>query len=102
MKRMKKMKKMRMLSLVLIAILMVGSLAGCTGGSESADGKVTISVGNWPAKEGAALDAKEAQKAAFEQKYPNITIKPDTWAFDFKTYYPKAAAGLLPKAFLSM
>ena len=96
---MKRMKKMRMLSLVLIAILMVGSLAGCTGGSENPDGKVTISVGNWPAKEGAALDAKEAQKAAFEQKYPNITIKPDTWAFDFKPYYPKAAAGLLPTTY---
>ena len=39
---MKRMKKMRMLSLVLIAILMVGSLAGCTGGSESADGMMAL------------------------------------------------------------
>lgn len=68
-------------------------------GAEATTGIVTISVGNWPSTEGASLDTRESQKKAFEEKYSEIKIEPDTWAFDLKTYYPKAAAGLLPTTY---
>lgn len=91
---------MKKIALFLTLALVIGMFAGCGAKKETAsDGTVTISVGNWPAKEGTALDTKEAQKAAFEKANPNIKIEPDTWSFDLETYYPKAAAGLLPTTY---
>ena len=90
---------MRKICIILSVVLLIGMVAGCQQGTTQTDGQITISVGNWPANEGAALDTKNEQKAAFEERYPNIKIEPDTWAFDFRTYYPKAAAGLLPTTY---
>ena len=97
-------KTAKVISAALAAAMVAGTLVGCAGfgdGSKdsSGDRQVTISVGSWPAKEGVALDTREAQKAAFEENYPDIKIQPDTWAFELATYYPRAAAGQLPTTY---
>lgn len=93
---------MKKISLILALALSVSMLASCGERKDAvtdADGNIVLTVGNWPAKEGAALDTKEEQKKLFEEKYSNIKINPDTWAFDIQTYYPKAAAGLIPNVY---
>ena len=82
---------------VLISAMVFG-LCGCSGGKEAAnDGKIEISIGDWPAETNKA-NYKEyiEKKEMFEKKYPNITIKPDNWAFSTDTFLPKAAGGTLP------
>ena len=64
--------------------------------SKDKDGKITISVGGWPDPEGDVLDKMNGYKEEFEKENPNITIVPDTWTFDLKTFYPKAETGTLP------
>lgn len=80
------------------AALACMTLASC-GGQTADSGKVELSVGSWPTSEGKALDTANNRKAAFEQEYPNITIVPDTWAYDLRSFYPKAEAGLLPDVY---
>ena len=45
------------------------------------------------------LDANVTRNEAFENENPDIKIVPDTWTFDLQSFYPKAAAGLLPTVF---
>ena len=97
---MKKMKMKKVFAGILSAALVACALTGCGGGGNTAsDGSVTISVGDWPTKEGASLDRRNEQKATFEAANQNVTIEPDTWSFDLRTFYPKAEAGLLPNVF---
>lgn len=94
------MKVKKFFAIALSAVVAVGALGGCTGGDNKAsDGKVTISVGDWPTKEGTSLTRKEEQKKTYEEAYENVRIEPDTWSFDLRTFYPKAEAGLLPNVF---
>lgn len=94
------MKIKKFFAVVLSAAMAVGVLAGCNGGENKAsDGNVTISVGDWPTKEGSQLERRTEQKASFEEKFNNVSIEPDTWSFDLRTFYPKAEAGLLPNVF---
>lgn len=91
--------KAKKIIVTLLAAAMATSMLASCGNKVEDDGHVEISVSNWPAKEGDDLDRMNKLKADFEAEYPNITIKPDTWAFDLKTFYPKAEAGMLPDVF---
>ena len=99
-------------SVSLALILSVGLLSGCGGKDEAENvvsdeailnvdenAPVTISIGQWPTREGKDMDRMNKRKEEFEKLYPNITIEPDTWKYDVKTFYPKAQAGLLPTVF---
>lgn len=94
------MKKRRIVALGLAAMLAVTTLAGCGIGSGGSDGKVTISVGNWPDEtKPEALKDKNRIKDEFEAKNPDIKIVSDTYGFDTKTFTMKAAADQLPTMF---
>ena len=95
------MKAKKIIVTLLAAAMATSMLASCSGGNTDDNGEVTISVGNWPAKEGADLDRMNNMKAQFEEAHTNIKITPDTWAYDLKTFYPKAEAGMLPTIFQS-
>ena len=84
---------------ILATILTLSMCASCGTKKNNGSEKVELAVGSWPATEGASLDRRVQQKADFELEYSNITIVPDTWTFDLKTFYPKAEAGLLPNLF---
>lgn len=85
------------------AAMAAGAASGCSGqgGDKDAQGRTTISVGNWPSKEGTELDTFNARKAAFEENNPDVVVEPDTWAFELKTFYAKAAGGQLPTVYLT-
>ena len=83
---------------VLIALACT-MLAGC-GTKSGGDGKINISVSNWPTsndKTNAELYGGYLKK--MNEKYPDITVKPDTWQYDVNSFLPKAASGQLPTVF---
>ncbi|MEE1047739.1 MAG: extracellular solute-binding protein [Clostridia bacterium] len=87
-----------------VAAISVTMFAGCggTGTSEAPrdeQGRVIISVGGWPDKEGPSLDNINARKAGFEAANTDVVVEPDLWKFDRKTFYAKAAGGQLPTVF---
>ena len=88
----------RLCALVLAVIMSVAVFASC-GKNTGDSGNITLSVGGWPTAEGDWLDTLNQRKIDFETENPNVTIEPDTWTFDLKTFYPKAEAGLLPNVF---
>ena len=110
----------RLLTILLCLVLLVGILAGCGKGesdgtdntkasdkpSGSADGDetpsevenkpVTITVAMWPEENDApGLELKEKQLAEMKEKYPWITVKPERWPYDVKSFLPKAESGQL-------
>lgn len=97
------MKTRKILSLLLAVSVSAGLLASCGGNDTqtNADGKVVLTVGNWPDEEAnAKLYASRMQiKADFEAKYPDIVIEPDNWSYDVKTFAAKAEGGTLPIIF---
>ena len=89
-----------------LAVIMAAAMvsAGCAGcGSKVSDkdenGRTTITVGGWPQKEGSSLDAMEERKAKFEESNPDVAIIPDSWTFDLKSFYAKAAGNQLPNIY---
>lgn len=91
------MKKILMYIMALSLILACTACGNSTG--DETDGQITLSVGGWPSQEGAKLDNMNNLKSTFETENPGVTIEPDTWTFDLKTFYPKAEAGMLPDLF---
>ena len=88
------------MSLVAAVTLLCGGFAGCGGGgATSSNGKTQFSVGGWPSKEGKDKENMEAKKARFEEANPEFEVVPDNWAFDLRSFYPKAAGGQLPTVF---
>ena len=89
----------------LLLAVSVGSVALSACGSKdtakSDDGKVVITVGNWPDEEtNAKLYATRMQlKDDFEAQNPDITIKTDGWAYDVSTFAAKAEGGTLPTVY---
>ena len=83
----------------MLAVAVAAGICASCGKKAEDDGKVTLSIGGWPSNEGDWLDTMNKYKEDFEAENPNITIKPDTWGFDLKTFYPKAESGLLPDTF---
>lgn len=90
-----------------LAVLMLASSIGCsnnkTNSGRNADGKIIAEIGNWPS-EAAPLDLerKEAQKKEFEEKYTDIEIVPNTYAYEVKSFVAKAAANQLPGLLLNL
>ena len=101
------MKTKKALAIILSSAMLVTMFAGCSkgnSGGKTADGKTSISVGNWPAEDTTDkkyLETITRQKDEFEAENPDWAIEPDTWGFDLDTFYSKAAAGQLPTVYYS-
>lgn len=88
----------RMVAVTMCILICITLFAGCGNNKSDKDeqGRTMVSVGGWPSKEGADLDSKNARKARYEEANPDFVIVPDTWQFDRRTFYAKAAGGQLP------
>lgn len=91
----------KIISIVLASLMIVGVLSGCGGKKNSAvteDGKILLTVGNWPNQETnpVGYETYMKRKEAFEKKYPDIHVEPDYWAYDTQTFVAKAEGGTLP------
>lgn len=107
--------------LVLLVLMLTLSMAACGGNnnneennaSNNAGGKnassekpaddkkeakkVEITVNGYPAETDAAGRANfDARIAAFQEKYPNVTVKPDTWQYNPQEFAIKMAGGNAP------
>lgn len=100
---MKKKTILKSVALCIAAVMAVGAVSGCSNSGSDKDnqGRTIVSVGNWPSKEGTELDTFNARKATFEENNKDVVIEPDTWAFELKTFYAKAAGGQLPTVYLT-
>lgn len=81
-----------------IAAVMAVGLTGCgkTDNGEQ-EGKINISIGNWPDE--TQPESQAVQNNYIEQmkeKYPDINVIPDTYKYDTKTFTMKASANQLP------
>ncbi len=91
-----------------LSILLAAGLAlsGCgtdTTGTDAgnAEGEqITVTVGAWP-KENNEHELKiyEQWKADFEADHPNVTIVPEPYSYDARTFVAKAASGQMPNYF---
>jgi len=86
---------------ILTFSLIGGLLAGCNNTAvnkkDATNNEIKISIANWPKENDVeGLKYAEGQVADMKQKYPNITIVPDQWAYDVNSFLPKAASGQLP------
>ena len=88
----------RLLSLTVATVMSVSFFTGCKNNAsdKNEQGQTVISVGDWPDKQGTALDNMNARKARFEESNPDVAVEPDLWKFERKTFYAKAAGGQLP------
>ena len=91
----------KILSITLAAVMAVGGLTGCgseKNASVTKDGRIRLTVGNWPDKEAnpQAYEARMEEKTRFEEKYPDIEVVPDNWAYDIQTFAAKAEGETLP------
>ena len=85
---------------VLCAITLLSGCGATKTADKTADGKVKISVGGWPTKEGPALDSMNNALKRFNEKYGDeIELVPDNWTFTVETFLPKAASGQLPNVY---
>ena len=90
-----------------VALLTVGvlimSVFGACGKKAVNDtdesGRTIVTVGNWPSKEGKDKENIEERKQKFEAENTDFVIVPDSWSFDLKSFYAKAAGGQLPVLF---
>lgn len=86
---------------MLAAVTAIGMLSGC-GEKKNAglteDGKILLTVGNWPDPEAnpTGYDTAMKRKEAFEEKYPEIHVEPDYWKYDTQTFVAKAEGETLP------
>ncbi|MGH3712531.1 MAG: ABC transporter substrate-binding protein [Micromonosporaceae bacterium] len=76
------------------------ALTGCSGGGDTKDGKVTISVnGRPPATQAYEQKNFDADVAEFEKTHPNIDIDAREGFMDPKTFQAKLAGGQLEDVF---
>lgn len=90
-------KAKRILSLAVAGITVL-SLVGCKSEKQTADGKIQITVSQWPSKDGDPIkyESRMKLKEDFEKKYPDIEIIPDEWGFELQTFNAKAEGNTLP------
>ncbi len=91
----------RALCLGLAGVLSFGVLAGCGGKKNADNGKVKISVGNWPDEKADPTRYKvyEGYLKKMNAKYPNIEIVPDTYQYSLDTFIVRSAADQIPTLF---
>ncbi|MBQ8526638.1 MAG: extracellular solute-binding protein [Clostridia bacterium] len=79
------------------------AFSGCgnTASDKDEQGRTVISIGSYPAKEGKSRDTWDAKWQKFEQDNSDVKVEPDTWTFDLKTFYAKAAGNQLPNLFVT-
>lgn len=84
------------LSVLLACVICIVPLAGCNE-DKKGDEKVVIEIGSWPKESDPAQRAQyEKIKAKFEADFPNVTVVPNEWSYDVKSFLPQAASGQLP------
>ncbi len=89
---------------IIVAAVMAAVCLGSCGGEKNANttdeqGRTVISIGGWPQQEGSSLDRMNDLKSRFEASNEDAAISPDTWTFDLKSFYAKAAGGRLPTVY---
>ncbi len=93
-------KRLRLSALLLASAMLVTMGAGCKGKNSDVaeDGRVILTVGNWPSKEAdpKGYERQEQKKEQFEKENPDIMIVEDEWAYDLQTFAAKAEGGTLP------
>ena len=96
-------KKGKRIAALILAGAMTASLFTACGKSADKDesGKTVISVGGWPEKNDNTYANYEEMRTEFEQENPDVSVVPDQWKFDLKSFYPKAAGGQLPNVYES-
>ncbi len=96
--------KKRILAVAVSLMLVLSLASGCqkttTTTSSNPNAKITISVGMWPDptdKDNVAMF--QGFQKTFEAKYPNVTVKPDHYAYAVDTFAAAANAGTAPNVF---
>ncbi len=85
------------LVLALAATLPLASCGGGNTGDVTEDGKIILTIGDWPTESRPEAYANfEEKKAAFEAMYPEYVIKPDNYVFNIKTYVMKVTGKTVP------
>ena len=90
--------KKRIVLMTLAVSMLAAGLTSCGAKKETnTDGKTVISIGEWPSENRPKDRATwEEDKKELEEKYPDIEVVPDEWAYDVQTFLPKASSGQLP------
>ena len=88
------MKLQKLIATGLVCVTLTACIAGCgTAKKEEANnGKVKITVGYWPEKGTKEYDTKQEQIAKFNEKYPDIEVVGDPYAYSIDTFTAKATA----------
>lgn len=91
----------KIIALGMAATLSVSVLAGCGAekGFRDEEGRLIVSVGGYPNKEGSHKENFDKKIVNFEAENPDIKIEPDTWIFDLQSFYAKAAGNQLPTTY---
>ena len=86
----------RVFATTMLAVFML-CISAC-GGGEKPNGKITISIGDWPEKgvNPAADEAYDRYEKMFAEKRPDVTLVHDSYKFDTQTFMAKAVAKQLP------
>lgn len=95
------MKMKKLISLVLAGGMLCSVFTGCGKKPVEDDGKVTISVSNWPSEDAKdyAFWAERVEK--FNEIYPDIEIVGDEYRYDVSSFMPKAEGGTLPTVYMT-
>ena len=95
------MKFKKVVSLVLATVMIVGICSACDTQKKEENGKVSIKIGYWPNKDdypdGYALYEKYLK--TMKERYPDITIVPDSFEYTPENFLTTAAAGQIPNLF---
>ena len=91
------MKFQKIMSVGLAAVILALGVSGCGEKNKAEDGKIAVSIGDWPDKTNPKNQERyEGYLAQMKEKYPDIVITPDTYVFETKTFSMKASANQLP------
>ena len=94
------MKNRKIIAMAMTLILAVTMTAGCSekGGEEKTDGKVSVTIGNWPNPEANPeyYEVREKSKQTFMEKHPDVDFKTDEFVYDTQVFLARAEGKTLP------